>query len=347
MQDGATLCNAGHFDVEIGRILIDILYFRRDTVRIFPERHEAVSMSRFFNLSVFVTLAVLWGFSFPAISIGLEHLPPLLFAAFRYDVAAVVLLGYSLLRVSEWRPRGHNNQLAILGGGLFLIAGNGFLFIGQQTVPSGVAAILQGMVPIATAIWALLFLGERLSPVGTVGVVIAFLGIGFVVQPDPSNIFAGDTVGRLIIILQVVSVALGGVLVQRAGPSINRVPLTGWSMLLGAIVLHVVSLGAGELPDSGVGEPTALVALVYLGVFSTAIAFYIYYYILEEHGAFEASLVAYLVPVVATLVGVFVLDETIGLLTFVGFGLVALGFALLKRDAIVEIVPESIATGGH
>jgi drug/metabolite transporter (DMT)-like permease len=303
-------------------------------------------MSRLFNLSIFVILSVLWGFSFPAIAVGLEHLPPLLFAAFRYDVAAIVLLGYCLLRVPEWMPLGRNNQLAILGGGMFLIAGNGFLFIGQQTVPSGVAAILQGLIPIATAVWALLVLGERLSPVGAIGVAVAFLGIGFVVKPDPGNVFAGDTVGRLIIILQVVSVALGGVLVQRAGPSISRVPLTGWSMLLGAIVLHVVSLGAGELPDGSVMEPTAFGALLYLGVFSTAVAFYIYYYILEEHGAFEASLVAYLVPVVATLVGVFVLDETIGLLTFVGFGLVALGFGLLKRDAIVEMSPDSIVMGG-
>jgi drug/metabolite transporter (DMT)-like permease len=79
-------------------------------------------------------------------------------------------------------------------------------------------------------------------------------------------------------------------------------------------------------------------ALVYLGVFSTAIAFYIYYYILEEHGAFEASLVSYLVPIVATLVGVFVLEESINLLTIAGFGLVAVGFTLLKRDAIVDVV---------
>jgi len=286
---------------------------------------------------LFVLLAVLWGLSFPAISVGLESLPPLLFAAFRYDVAAALLLAYATLQTEFWRPVGRNNLAAVSGGGLFLVAGNGLLFIGQQTVPSGVAAILQALVPIATALWALLLLGERLSSVGAAGVAVGFLGIGLVIQPDPSNLLAGDTAGRLLIVGQVASVALGGVLVQRAQPTLDRAALTGWSMFLGAVVLHVLSLVAGEFPDGETPTGTAVGAVLYLGVFSTAVAFLIYFYILEEHGAFEASLVAYLVPVVATLVGVFVLGEAIDTLTFAGFALVALGFALLKRRAIADI----------
>ncbi|WP_136717450.1 DMT family transporter [Halorientalis salina] len=295
-------------------------------------------MSRTLDASLFVLLAVLWGLSFPAITVGLEYLPPLLFAAFRYDVAAVLLLAYAVVRTDGWWPTGHENLAAIAGGGLFLVAGNGLLFIGQQTVPSGVAAILQALVPIITALWALLLLGERLSTVGSLGVLVGFLGIGFVVQPDPSNLLAGNTVGRLIIVGQVASVALGGVLVQRAGPTIDRLPLTGWSMFVGAVVLHLVSLGTGEVPGAEVTAPTVIGVVLYLGVFSTAIAFLIYFTILEEHGAFEVALVAYLVPVVATVVSVFVLNETIGALTLVGFGLVAVGFVMVKRRAIRNAV---------
>jgi drug/metabolite transporter (DMT)-like permease len=302
-------------------------------------------VSRAKDAALFGTLATLWGLSFPAIAVGLDYLPPLLFAAFRYDVAAVLLLGYAAVGVDDWWPHDRANRAAIVGGGLFLIAGNGLLFIGQQTVPSGVAAILQALVPIATAVWALFVLGERLSAPGAVGVGIGFLGISLVVQPDPSNLLGNDTLGRLLIVGQVVCVALGGVLVQRAGPTIHRVALTGWSMLLGAGVLHLLSLVAGELPGTSAAEPTAIGAVLYLGVFSTAIAFYIYFYILEVHGAFQTSLVAYLVPVVATVVSVFVLDETISVLTVVGFALVAAGFALLKRDAIRKAVTDSVEIG--
>jgi drug/metabolite transporter (DMT)-like permease len=297
-----------------------------------------VAVSRWVDVGLFGALATLWGLSFPAISVGLDYLPPLLFAALRYDVAAVLLLGYAVVRVDGWRPTGSDDRTAVVGGGLFLVAGNGLLFVGQQTVPSGVAAILQALVPIATALWALALLGERLSAVGAVGVALGFLGIGLVVQPDPANLLAGDTIARLLIVGQVCSVALGGVLVQRAGSSLGRVPLTGWSMLLGAVVLHLVSLGFGEVPGGGATTPTAVGAVVYLGVFSTAIAFFIYFTILEEHGAFQAALVAYLVPVVATLVSVFVLEEPLGTYAVAGFAVVAVGFALLKRQAIADVL---------
>jgi drug/metabolite transporter (DMT)-like permease len=289
------------------------------------------------DASRFLLLALLWGLSFPAIAVGLEYLPPILFAAFRYDTAAILLLAYAIARTDDWRPRGRNNLIAIVGGGVFLVAGNGLLFIGQQTVPSGVAAIIQGLVPILTALWAFLLLGERLSGLGIVGVAVGFVGIGFVVQPDPGNLLAGDTLARLLIVGQVASVALGGVLVQWAGPDIPRVSLTGWSMLVGALVLHAVSLGLRELPGPVPTAPAAIGAVVYLGVFSTAIAFVIYFAILEDTGAFEAALVAYLVPVVATVAGVVLLGESISALALLGFGLVALGFVLLKRRALVRL----------
>lgn len=294
-------------------------------------------MSRWQDVGMFLVLSVLWGLSFPAISVGLEYIPPLLFAAVRYDVAAILLLGYTIVQTDIWRPRGRNNLVAILGGGLFLVAGNGLLFVGQQTVPSGVAAVIQALLPIVTALWALVLLSERLSVLGAVGVSVGFLGIGLVVQPDPSNLLAGDTLGRLLIVCQVISVGLGGVLVQRAGPTIGRVPLTGWSMLLGAVVLHLGSLALGETPTGNGTTPVAVGTVLYLGVFSTAIAFFIYFTILEEHGAFEAALVSYLVPIVATVVGVFALGESLGVPTVVGFGLVAVGFVLLKRRAIAEM----------
>jgi len=150
-------------------------------------------------------------------------------------------------------------------------------------------------------------------------------------------------------------VSLGGVLVQRANPTIGRLSLTGWSMLIGALILHVASLLAREttivltgprtpgLPVTVTAEtaiavtPRAIGAILYLGIFATAIAFLLYFTLLRKRGAFEAGLVSYLVPVVGTVVGVFVLGESIDPLTLLGFGLVAVGFALLKREAIADL----------
>ncbi|CCQ37032.1 DMT superfamily transport protein [Natronomonas moolapensis 8.8.11] len=297
-------------------------------------------MSRLRVPALLVGLSLLWGVSFPAISIGLGYLPPLLFAAFRYDVAAILLLGYVGVTTDDrgWVPTGRNNVAAIAAGGVFLVAGNGLLFVGQQTVPSGIAAILQALVPIVTALWALVLLDERLSAVGTLGVVVGFVGIGLIVRPDPGNLTGSDTLGRLLVVGQVVSVSLGGVLIQRARPSMERVAMTGWAMLVGGVVLHVFSFAGGESVPTALVDPIAIGAVVYLGVFSTAIAFVIYFTVLSERGAFEVSLVTYLVPIVATIAGVFLLGESVGPLSVLGFVIVFVGFALLKRHAIADVI---------
>lgn len=293
------------------------------------------------DVVLFSSLAVLWGLSFPAIAVGLEFLPPLLFAAVRYDIAVLLVMGYVVARREEWWPSTGNDLAAIVGGGVFLIAGNGLVFVGQQTVAASVAAILQGLVPIATVACAFLLLDERLSPIGIAGVFVGFIGVGLVVQPTPDALASGDTGGRLIIVGQVTSVALGGVLVQRARPTLDTLPLTGWAMGVGAFLLHGASLAIEGVPRADVFVPTALGSALYLGVFSTAIAYLIYFTILERHGAFQVSLIQYLVPIVATAVGVFGLGESPSLTTYFGFTVIAIGFAIVKRHALVDLVRTS------
>lgn len=304
----------------------------------FRIRHRTGSVSRLRALAPFALLPMLWGLSFPAISVGLREIPPLLFAAFRYDVAAVLLLG-AAAATTTWRPTSRGDWEAILGGGCFLVAGNGFLFVGQQTVPSGVAAIIQGLVPIATALWAMAILGDRVSPVGWLGVLVGFLGVGLIVRPTPANLLAGDLTGRLLIVLQVTSVSLGGVLIERADSSLDAVPRAGWSMLIGAVLLHAGSLGVGETV-SGEYQLLTLGAVLYLGVFATALAFGLFFELLDRFGAFQASLIGYVVPIVATIVGVTVLGETVTLLSLVGFVVVFVGFALLKRASIRRLLAD-------
>ena len=296
-------------------------------------------MSRIRAIAPFLLLASLWGFSFPAISVGLEAIPPVLFAAYRYDVAAVLLLAAAAISSSgrAWLPTARPDRIAVVAGGVFLVAGNAFLFLGQQTVPSGVAAIIQALVPIATALWALAVLPEEwVTPAGAVGIAVGFLGVGLVVRPDPANLLGTDLVGKLLILVQVASVALGGVLIQRAEPSLERTALSGWSMGIGAVILHAVSVATGEavVVPSGL----ALGAVVYLGVFATAVAFFLYFTLLARYGALETSLVSYAVPVVATIAGVALLDEQISPVSLVGFLVIFVGFLLLKRRAIATML---------
>lgn len=296
-------------------------------------------MSRRSAVLLFAGLAMMWGLSFPAITVGLRDLPPVLFAAFRYGTGSVLLLAYVAVTTGSGDrvPTERRDVLAVVAGGVFLFAGNAFLFLGQQTVPSGVAAILQGLVPIVTTLWALALLDEHVTPVGAAGILLGFVGVALIVRPEPGNLLSTDLFGKLLILGQVLSVSLGGVLVERFGPSIPRSTLTGWGLGLGGVLLLAASLLGGESFAAAAFTRSAVVAIVYLGVFSTALAFVVYFTILEEYGALETSLVAYLVPVVATIAGIVILDESITLATIGGFVVVFLGFALLKRRQLADL----------
>ena len=305
-------------------------------------------MSRYRDVVLFFTLALLWGGSFVAIEVGLDYYPPLLFAAYRFDAAALALVSYVLLTESGALPSTRGDAAAIgLSGGLSVAANNSLLFVGQQYTTSGIASITYSLVPIATAAVAAVWIGgSDLDARGALGVVLAFVGVGLVAQPDPANLAGGVTIGVGLISIGVIAVSIGSVGLRTVETSFSSVALTGWAMLFGALLIHGFSVGAGEpqqLPSTAL---PAVGSLLFLGVLSSAVAYAIYFTLLDRLGAFEINLVSYVVPVVATVAGAVLLAEPVTPLTVAGFAVIVVGFALLKRHAIADEVPRILARVG-
>lgn len=302
---------------------------------------ERSTVSRYRDFLLFVTLAGLWGGSFVAIEVGLAYLPPVLYAAYRFDVAALLLVSYVLLTESDPLPRTGPDWLAIaLSGGFIVAANNSLLFVGQQYTTSGVAAIVYSLVPIMTAAVAALATGQSdLGPRGLAGVVLGVVGVGLVAQPDPNNLASGVAFGVTLIFVGVIAVAIGSVGLRRLTTSCSSLGLTAWAMLLGGLLMHGFSLGRGEPQLFPSAEPVAIAALLFLGVLSSAVAYTIYFTLLARVGPFQINLVSYLVPVVATITGWVLLDEPVTWLTVAGFGVIVCGFVLIKRRAIAAELP--------
>jgi len=293
------------------------------------------------NAGLFVLLSFLWGTAFMAIKVGLEFFPPVLFAAFRYDIAGVILLGYAATSTDHWRPRTRADWLTVLVGSTLIIAlYNAFLFIGQQGVTSGVAAILIGMNPILATGFSRAFLpNERLAPLGIAGLLLGFVGVGIVARPTASAVLADNAVAQGFVLLAAAAVALGSVLVQRVDSGIPTVGMVAWSNALGAVVLHAISVGMpGESLRQAEFSTGGLLALVYLAVLASAVGYVIYFDLLDRLGAIEINLVSYTVPVFAALSGWLVLDETLTLRAVGGFLVILIGFGMLKREALADLV---------
>lgn len=293
------------------------------------------------NTGLFVVLSFLWGTAFVAISAGLEYVPPVLFAAFRYDLAGVLMLAYAALVTEAWRPRSRSDWGTVLVGAVLVIAlYNAFLFIGQQDVTSGAAAILIAANPLLATAFSRLFLpAERLSPVGIAGLLLGFVGVGLVVAPDQSTLADSNLVASGFVLLAAVCVALGSVLMQRGDSQMSTEATVAWSCALGAVILHGLSAG---LPTESFGRidgtVPAVLAVVYLSVFASAVGYFIYFDLLDRLGAIQINLVSYAAPVFATGFGWLVRDETISLRTGLGFLVISVGFVLLKRDELAAQV---------
>jgi drug/metabolite transporter (DMT)-like permease len=288
---------------------------------------------------LFLLLSILWGTAFMAIKAGLAYIPPVLFAGFRYDIAGVIMLGYAAYATDNWRPQSRSDWATVAVGSVLIIAlYNAFLFIGQQGVTSGVAAILVALNPILATGFSRVFLpDERLTTVGVIGLLLGIVGVALVARPNPSNLLTNDFVAAGFVLLAAVCVALGSVLVQRTESSISTEGMVAWSNALGAVILHLVSAG---LPSESISSvtisPGSVIAVVYLAVFASAIGYFIYFDLLDRLGAIEINLVSYAAPIFAAISGWLVLNETLDLLSIIGFVVIFGGFLLLKRDAIRE-----------
>jgi drug/metabolite transporter (DMT)-like permease len=287
---------------------------------------------------LFGLLATFWGTSFVAIEVGLHHVPPLLFAAARYEVAGAVVLAYAVAATDRWRPRGRDEWVVTAVAAAFIIAGyHGLLYLGELYVSGAIAAVVVSLSPVLTVAFAAVVLREdRIEGLGVLGLLLGVAGVVLVASPDPSAL-GTDTTGIALVFLGGASFALGAVLTRPFSTDLPVATMEGWAMLLGAGLLHGVGVARGERLAQVQVTPTAVVAFLYLTLVSGVVAFLLYFELLDRVGPTEINLVGYLEPVVAALVSWLVLGEFVDLATATGFAVIFLGFALLKRESLAAL----------
>ncbi len=295
-------------------------------------------MTQYRTIGLFLLLAALWGSAFVAINAGLEYFPPILFAAFRFDIAGLLMLAYAAYVTDDPFPRTRSGIATVATGSVLIIAGyHTLLFIGETdpAVTSAIAAIIVGLSPLLTTGFARIALDdERLTIPGVIGLLLGFAGVIILAQPDPTNPLAGRTIPMITVFFAAASFALGSVLTRAIDSNIRIEPMEAWAMLGGAGIMHVGSVVAGESPGEVIWTAESVLAIGYLAVVASAIGYLIYFTLLDSLGPIEINLVSYVAPVFAALVGWVVLEERLTVPTAAGFVIIFTGFVLIKRRAI-------------
>lgn len=277
-----------------------------------------------FEWGLLAAIASIWGSSFVLIHVGLESFRPGVIAAAR------VLLGASALALipAARKPidRGDLRRIAFLG-----VIWTGIpmtLFpIAQQWIDSSVAGMLNGAMPLATAAWSTLLLRKLPGRFQLIGLVIGFSGIVAIswaqVQGSTAT-FQGTVLVLIAIVLYGLSANIAVPLQQRYGalPVLLRAQV--------AALVVVLPLGIAHVPGS-TWSWAAAAAMVPLGVLGTAMAFVLMATLVGRVGGPRGSVAIYFVPVVAMILGVMLLDETIALSAILGTALVLAGAWLTSR----------------
>ena len=282
-------------------------------------------------------LSFLWGSSFLLIKIASRAFDPFAFALARVTVAAAAMLLTSAFAGKVWpgsRPGLWVKLLALALIGQVVP----FLLLGQAATltTSADMALMMGAQPIFVFLFGR-FLGSR-EPwtwLAALGLAIGFAGVGVAFWSPGAEAGAHSVLGRAFALAAGVFYGTGAIISGDATREIGAVRAVTASMTISMLVLALLGLALGRLPDPAAlaASPAAsILAMLALGVFNTALAYYVYFRLVHDAGPTFASLNNYVVPLIGIVGGAVALAEPIAPSAWAGLALVLAGVALTGRS---------------
>lgn len=274
-----------------------------------------------------VSLGVIWGIPYLFIKIAVETFPPGTLVFLRVALACIILLPIVIVR----------GQLRSLGGHwrwviAFALVEMAFTWTAlnwaEQRITSSLAALLIALVPLVTAIMArFIGLDDRLTGSRVVGLAIGFAGVGVLVGFDLTG---GDAPAIAAMVIVILGYALGPIIVDRKLGALPSLAVIAAAMLINTIVfapIAAVTWPSDPIPMS------AWMAVLVLGAICSALAFIVFFALIAEVGPSRTTLITYINPVVAVLLGVIVLAEPLTIGMVAALPLILLGSWLATRRA--------------
>lgn len=291
------------------------------------------------------TVYLVWGSTYLAIRVMVRTLPPLLSGGLRFVLAGVILLGILRVRRGVAAVSIRRRELvscAIVGTAL-LLGGNGLVSVAETKVPSGLAALVIASVPLWVVVLRSVFDG-KVPRATLLGVAIGFIGVGILVVPGGHSAGA-PLVGSLVLLVASVCWATGSFLATKLTFPSEPLVSTGFQMLAGGIVMTLVALVAGEGAGFHISELTrsSLLAFTYLVVAGSLLAFTAYSWLLRNAPISQVSTYAYVNPVVAIVLGWWILGERITPSVVIGATVIVASVAFtIRKDPQVRGHPEVV-----
>ena len=281
---------------------------------------------------VWLILCVIWGSTWLFIKLGLENLPPLTFAGIRFVIACAIL--FVLIRVRRMPLPDNRRDWGLLAvtGVLSFCLNYGLVFWGEQHISSGLAAVLQATLPAFGLVIAHFHLpGERMTWSKIFGVVLGFFGVAVVFSNQLAIAGGKALAGSIALVLSALFAAYSNVLVKAYGRKLEPAILSGGQMFFGLIPLLLIGIPLEGNPFHFHWTPMAVLALLYLAVVGSVIAFMLYYWLVHKVDVTKTMLISLVTPVVAVVLGMVVLGEDLSWRTVAGGIMIMVGVRFVTR----------------
>ena len=296
---------------------------------------SSMSVVRAHRLTVvlsFISIYLIWGSTYLAIRYAVETIPPLYTAGLRHLIAGTILLVWCLAK--RLRPTWAQVRASIVIGAFFFLIGHGTLHWAEQKVPSGLASLLIASEPIwvflLTAIAARQW---RLNATLLAGILLGFGGVGLLMGRSALNSGPGVFVGSLAVLLGAFSWSVGIVYSRRSHLSGHPLLLSALSLLAGSVQLLLAGTVAGEYRGFSFASVSlrSWLALGYLILFGSVVAFTAYNWLLEHYSPTLVATHTYVNPIVAVLLGWFFAGEVVTLNVILSTAMVIGAVMLVDR----------------
>jgi drug/metabolite transporter (DMT)-like permease len=299
-----------------------------------PTRRRSAKAPAALVWAAILILYLAWGSTYLGIRIAVVSIPPFVMAAVRFAIAGVVLLTAvaTLRRGAVARPSLREWRDTFITGALLLGGGMGAVAWGEQTIPSGITALLIAMMPIWIAVFGRAFVGERVPQAGAVGIATGLVGVAILIGPSLAIDRSLDPAGVAALIISPIAWSAGSLFsTHRARLPRDPFLTTGMEMIGGASVLAVAAIVSGEIGAFRVETVTAdsLLALAYLTIVGSLIAFTAFAWVLRQAPLPLIATYAFVNPVVAVLLGWLLLHEQVGPRELVAGAVIVAGVALI------------------
>jgi drug/metabolite transporter (DMT)-like permease len=280
---------------------------------------------------VLLVIGGIWGSSFLFIKVLVDEISPIEVVAGRLFFGMLAIGAYVLWRRMPMRITGR-----LVGQVTFLaVVANilpfGLIAWGEEHIDSGIAAVLNSTMPIFTAVLAVAFLSEeRMTLLRLGGLGLGFLGVVVLTGDDILNVTDSSVLGQLAVIGAAACYGVGSIYSRQLLGTHDPLVLSLLQVTIGTIITAPLVFALEGSPGYGLSLEAAG-SLLGLGVLGTGLAYVLYLWLIDNVGSVRASLVTYVVPVIALVLGWLVLDESVGLNVVLGAALIIGGVATVLR----------------